>query len=126
MQIPKEKTLFHDKKEGITLWITLVNEETGLFDILISDKEFNATYRVAEYDSKKYTILNTRVFGGIYYQMVKDNPKIITDIKSHIASYQPENNSLNAMRSRLSDRFGKWQHKQKTAITSLWKKKNTN
>jgi hypothetical protein len=121
MQIPKEKTLFHDKKEGITLWMTLVNEETGLFDILISDKEFNVTYRVAEYDGKKYNVLNTRVFGGIYYQMVKDNPTIIGDMKSHIAFYKPENNSFNAMWLRLTDRFKGWKTKYKTRITRFWK-----
>lgn len=121
MQIPKEKTLFHDKKEGITLWMTLVNEETGLFDILISDKEFNVTYRVAEYDGKKYNVLNTRVFGGIYYQMVKDNPTIIGDMKSHIAFYKPENNSFNAMWLRLTDHFKGWKIKYKTRITRFWK-----
>lgn len=127
MQIPKEKTLFHDKKEGITLWITLVNQETGLFDILISDKEFNATYRVAEYDGSKYNVLNTRVFGGIFYKMAKDNPSIISDIKSHIASYKPENNSFTAMCSRLADRFGEWKLRQKKAIQKPWnRKKNTN
>jgi hypothetical protein len=122
MLTPKEKTLFHDKKEGITLWITLVNQEMGLVDIFISDKEFNAIYRVAEYDGKKYNVLNTRVFGGIYYQMVKDNPMIITEIKSYIASYKLENNGFSEIWLRLTDRFNGWKNIQKIKFNTVWKK----
>ena len=122
MLTPTEKTLFHDKKEGLTLWMTLVNQELGLFDILISDKEMNTTYRVAEYDGKKYNVLNTRVFGGIFYTLIKDNPSIIADIKAHMASYKPENNTFNSMRDRLITRFTAWKLKQKTTIKKTWKK----
>jgi hypothetical protein len=122
MLTPKEKTLFHDKKEGITLWITLVNQEMGLFDIFISDKEFNTIYRVAEYDGKKYNVFNTRVFGGIYYQMVKDNPMIITEIKSYMASYKLENNGFSEIWLRLTDRFNGWKNIQKIKFNTVWKK----
>jgi len=123
MQIPKDKTLFHDTKEGITLWIILVNQETGLFDILISDKELNATYRVAEYDGSKYNVLNRRVFGGVFYKMAKDNPSIISNIRSYITLYKPENNGFTAMCSRLADRFTETETRTKKIIQRIWNQK---
>jgi len=127
MPLFKEKTLFHDPKEGLTLWIKLINQELGVFELYLLDRDFQASYRVAEFDGKRYNVLNQRVFGGIYYKIVKENPSVLDEIKSFMYSYKPESNSFSAMCARLSERFDNWKEKKKRGIQGLWKpKKNTN
>lgn len=120
MLLSKQKTLFHDEKEGLTIWIEEINPE--LFDILITDKEFNALYRVAEYNGLKYNVLNNRVFDGFFYKSVKEHPEILVAIRDYISVRRPENNSFSAMCNRISTRFGKWKSRQKTSVIKGWKK----
>jgi hypothetical protein len=124
MPLTKDKTLYYDKKEGLTLWMTTINPETGLFEILISDRMLQTDYRVAEFDGRKYTVLNERVFDGIFYRMVKENPSIMTDIRDYIASYKPQETDFKAVFGRLSNRFNHWKFRRNNAIKKLWQPKN--
>jgi hypothetical protein len=125
MPLTKDKTLYYDKKEGLTLWMTTINPETGLFEIIISDRMLQTDYRVAEFDGRKYTVLNERVFDGIFYKMIKENPSIMTDIRDYMVSYKPQETDFKAVFGRLNNRFDQWKFKKKNAIKKLWQPKNT-
>lgn len=126
MRLEKEKTLYHDKNEGLTLWITTINPEMGLFEILLSDRMLQTDYRVAEFDGKKYKILNERAFDGIFYKMVKENPFIMNDIRDYMESYKPQDTHIKAVLARLKNRFRQWRIRKINAIKQLWRPKNTN
>ena len=112
-----EKTL-HVSEYNIIIWISLINNQ--LYDINITDKLLNVTYRIAEYDGHKYNVLNQKAFDGVYYPTIKENPGIIRVIHDFIDYHQPESRSFDAMRDRVSSRFNIWLNKK---IKSLnWQK----
>lgn len=115
-----DKTL-HISEDKLILWISFVN--INLYDINVTDKLTNTTYRVAEYDGYKYNILNEKSFDGIYVAVLKQHPEIINEIKKFIEYHQPETQTFGAMIGRLRNKFNTWVDRKKKSIKSIWQKK---
>lgn len=115
-----KKTL-HTTESSLVVWIEYVNND--LFDIKITDKITDVTYRVAEYDGLKYRIHNMETFNNMFIKLVKDQPQIINEMRKFMSYHHPEAHTFNVMVDGLKAKFKAWRVHKVNIIKKLWQPK---
>ena len=112
-----EKTLYINK-DDLFIWIKYINNND--YVINLTDKFLKSTQTIAEFDGYKYNVVNEKLFNGVFIDAIRENRKILTDIREFIEFHKPFTLSTSDFFKMINERYNLWLKTKKSKIKRLW------